>query len=279
MSPSLPPLVRLALGTASCPVSLVGDDLDSLRRVALCCGAPPPVPARADKPATLTLQGNGPWRLLGPGSRNAPARSLGELLVRLEQALDDAADLAPAPPLLLHASAVQLADGRAVVLAGSSGAGKSTGAVAMALSGSLWLGDECLPLYLDPPAVEACRRPVALRHDVRPWLEPLFPAPGPDLQNGAGKLFIGADSLPRSAAPGPVPLAALVLLGADAGTLDAGAALRALLPCCHAFQRHAHWAFVGLSELCRSVPTLCLPSAGGPAFPQALRQLLAQVPA
>lgn len=272
MSPRAATPLVLELGSRARPLRLSGSHASMLAAVAEACGADPPRPAsHGEPPAPLTLDGDGPWRLLGPGDRSAPARDLGELLARLEIRLDELADTLPVPPLLLHASAVELADGRAVLLAGPSGAGKSTCAVSLALTGARWIGDECLPLHLDPPAVEACRRPLALRHDVQAWLTPLFGATAPRFVDGAGKLFLESGALPRSQAALPLPLAAMVFLGEPLGRLDPGAALAHLLPCCHAFQRHGSVAFAGLAAVCRGVPALALRTAGDERMSHELR--------
>lgn len=278
------------LGSAARPVRLRGGERALLAAVARACGAAAPrrpadavgaVDGRTAK-LDLTSTSRTPplFELSGEGLPTRAARSLGEVLFRLEELLDLAAARRPGPPLLLHASAVVTRGGRAILLAGPSGAGKSTAAVLLALSGDRWLGDECLPLHVDPPAVERCRRPVALRPDVLQWAVPLVArGAAPALLDGGGKRFWSGPGLPRSRAAGPVPLSALVLLDGGeerGGPLDPGAALAQCLPCCHLFQQRGAESFRALADLCRALPAFRIAARGGTEFPQRLRRLLAR---
>jgi hypothetical protein len=152
-----------------------------------------------------------------------------------------------------------------VLFAGPSGAGKSTLAVALARRGRRWVGDECLPLTLDPPAVEVVRRPIALRRDVLPWLADAAAPRDGRLVEGGGKSYWVARDLPRSAARRPLRLVRLVILGALPGPqpLDAGAAFAALLACCHGFQSRGAPAFHALAEVARRVPALAFSVGDG----------------
>jgi hypothetical protein len=122
--------------------------------------------------------------------------------------------------LCLHGSALAVG-GRAFALVGASGAGKSTTAAALALRGQAVLTDDVLPLEacgehvhvlpgyprlrLWPDAVGLCGRPDAL-----PALTPTW-----------AKRYLDLTRAPCRFQAGPLPLAAVYLLGPPAG--DCGA--------------------------------------------------------
>ncbi|MGQ0551674.1 MAG: hypothetical protein ACT4PU_00470 [Planctomycetota bacterium] len=270
----------IELERPSRPVLLAATDRQRLADVAAACGCDAPRPLSAGEAPDLRLsESDAAFRLSGAECPTRTARNLGELLLRLEQALDVYASRPASGTVLLHASAVADPQGRAILLAGPSGAGKSTTAAALALSGAEWLGDECLPVLLDPPAVEPCRRPIALRQDVIEWIS-MLGLRGParhELVGGAGKQYWGAGGLRRSAATHPLPLHRLVVLDAAATSiepLDAGAAFAALLASCHLFQQQGAETFRELAELCRRVPALRFHARGGPRAVAALSQRL-----
>ena len=280
-------------GPASRPLrlGLDGAASESERRtfatLATACGAGRPRRADPDETVDLWPLAGDPPAPAGGLAGDAPAGDddpLGRRLHALEDALDAATVARVAPtdggeaPLLLHASAVTHGRGRALLLAGASGAGKSTAAVALARAGRRWVGDECLLLHSDRLAVDVSRRPVALREDVLPWL-----APEARVARAAGKCF-WLGGLPRSTAARPLRLAAVVLLtpasgdGPPDGPVDPGDAFARLLACCHHFQDQGRAAFTALAELSRRVPAHALRTGGGASFPGRLDALLGGPP-
>lgn len=268
------------LGVARRPVRVVDADRARLALVARACGAPRPARAAADGPGELCIRGGWPAQVGGGRSVARAAADEGELILRVEQALDDELAADPGPRLLLHASVAVDRRGRAALFVGASGAGKSSLAVALAFRGWRWGGDECVAVRADEAAVEVCRRPVGLRPDVLSWLVPSGQAP-PALLRAGAKAFLADATLPRSRARRPVPLSALVVLArpeADDGPIDAGAAFAALLASCHAFQARGAWAFGELARLAREVPTLQLAVRDGAGVVERCRRLLEPVP-
>jgi hypothetical protein len=251
---------RIELGSRSHPLLVEGRDRPRLAQAARACGAGAPRRVPAGGRAVLRC----------PDSTHGP----GELLAQFEESLDEHAVQTAGDRLLMHASAVTDARGGACLFTGPSGAGKSTLAAALARRGRRWVGDECLPLGLDPPSVEVVRRPIALRRDVLAWFD-AAPGDGRVVDGGSKCYWIGRD-LARSAARRPLRLSRLVILGtvAEPGPLDAGAAFAALLASCHGFQARGAPAFRALAEVARSVPALAFSAVGGADAVDALEQLL-----
>ena len=78
---------------------------------------------------------------------------------------------------ILHASAVEQ-DGRAIVIAGPSGAGKTALTAALVASGANYLGDDLLALHRDGCQIGDFPASLALKEGSWPLLTQLFPALG-----------------------------------------------------------------------------------------------------
>lgn len=249
------------LGPVAHPVRLASDQRPLLTALASAFGAPRPRP-RAGEPPDLVVSGRSDGTLwFRTETDEHPAPDLAHAVERLDALVDEIASARAAPGLLLHASAVLLESGGALLFVGPSGAGKSTTASLLALDGLPFLGDECLVLELSPvPAVLRWRRPLALRPDVLASVEQALD--GRRLRRVATsyKTYGYAADLPRKTRLHRAPLEAVVRLdhreAEPDGPDERGRLFRELCSACHYFQRGGQATFRHLAELCRDVRAL-----------------------
>lgn len=254
--------LAVELGPVSRPVVVRVDDPALGAALAHLFGADPPAPPATEPVLVLSGSFERDGVRIEPTDRRAG--DLAQLVEELDAAVDQAAADDPDRGfLLLHASAVEEPAGRALVFAGSSGAGKSTQAGLFALAGSPFLGDECLALAGDPLAVLPWRRPLAIRSDVVGWLD-RHPERGGQRVSLATerKRYLPRAELGGAARQGALPIATVVWLDRHAereGPAAPDEAFRVLLAGCHCFDRDG---FHRLAELARSVPIVRVRAAG-----------------
>ncbi len=171
--------------------------------------------------------------------------------------------------LFIHAGAVAI-DGRAWIVIGESGAGKTSTVAILARHGAAYLTDEIT--LLDPAAGAAV--PFALPMAVKPWTAQAvgtFPR-GAEVAREGGVRFY----LPAARAAGAVPVEAFVLLRPDGGGLahfSRAELLMFLGEQQHSSLRYAHRledAFAGFSRLLRGARCYVL----GAPFPAAAAELI-----
>jgi hypothetical protein len=134
-----------------------------------------------------------------------------ELLMHLETELSIEVQKRRPELFFLHAAALGQ-NGRAVLLVGSSGAGKSTAAWGLALAGFGYLSDELAPL--DPETLEVATYPRALCLKADPPGHPLPPC----TLRTARTRHVPPDALPGGVAGGPRPVHAIFFVDHRAGT-------------------------------------------------------------
>lgn len=152
-----------------------------------------------------------PLCLLRDGVSCAPAEAPSDLLLQLEiELLHDVTTSVP-PGWFLHAGAVELA-GRAIVLVGASGAGKSTMTLGLVARGARYVSDELVliddagvsglarPIGFDPPFARAL--PAGFRR---------FDHPAPEPTPGAGRAVMVHPPEP-AIVRAPIELGAIVAL-------------------------------------------------------------------
>jgi len=153
--------------------------------------------------------------------------------------------------LFIHAGAVTI-DGRAWIVVGESGAGKTSTVAVMVRQGAAYLTDEIT--LLDPEAATAV--PFALPMAVKPWTaQAVGTLPrGAEVAREGGVRFY----LPAARAAGAAPVEGFVLLRPDGGglaPLSRAELLMVLGEQQHSSLRYAHRledAFAGFSHLLRS---------------------------
>lgn len=131
---------------------------------------------------------------------------LGELVYALEKDLTIELQVRRSELLFLHAAALEW-QGRAVLLAGASGNGKSTTAWALLHRGFQYLSDELAPLELNTMTVHAFPHALCLKR------EPLPPyaLPAGAIRLGL-RIHVPPQALPSPTVVGPRPLAAVFLV-------------------------------------------------------------------
>ena len=162
----------------------------------------------------------------------------------------------------MHASAVAI-DGRAVLLCGATGAGKSTLTAGLLAQGAEFIGDDLTVLSHcgegQPPCVERGRTTMRLHPDTAHWV-PTAKAE-PDTRDERGKWLVEPA---RQADRWQWPIAAFVLLGADndadnRGRLKARVARQMFRPrWLEALPDHAS-RVAGLFSIAADVPVIGLP--------------------
>ena len=209
-------------------------------------------------------QGDG-WLLLRHGHPPVAAPDLCELLYHLEKDLIIALQLRQPALLHLHAAALEF-QGQAWLLAGDSGAGKSTTAWGLLHHGFNYLSDELSPVDLETLAVHAYPHALCLKR--RPPGGPALPE---DRLLDLGRtLHVPVAALPAAVgAPSPCPLAGMLFVRHDPQLrepalrplhpAEAGARLYVTTLNALAHARHGMDAVVGLAK---SVPSWSLSTAG-----------------
>lgn len=209
-------------------------------------------------------QGEG-WMLLRRGHAPVSAPDLCELLYHLEKDLIIALQLRLPALLHLHAAALEF-QGQAWLLAGDSGAGKSTTAWGLLHHGFNYLSDELSPVDLETLSVHAYPHALCLKRR---------PPGGPELPEGElmdlnRTLHVPVAALPAPVgAPTPCPLAGMLFVRHDPllrepvlrplHAAEAGARLYVTTLNALAHARHGMDAVVGLAK---SVPAWSLSTAG-----------------
>jgi hypothetical protein len=140
------------------------------------------------------------------GGEKIFAEDAGALLFRFEKDLTTRIQLARSDLLFLHAAALGHR-GRAILLVGDPGAGKSTLAFALLKRGLRYLSDELAPVALDTLAIHPYPRAL--------WLKSAPPRPhalpSAAFESSRG-IHVPCGSLGAKPADGPLPLAALFRL-------------------------------------------------------------------
>ncbi len=173
-------------------------------------GSPPPSAPRSVRSFEVSVRTGAPPSIRGPrrtrplDRRFAVWQVYNFVLEELAGTLGDR--------FLLHAASLER-DGRAIAIAGPSGFGKTTLALHLAFRGFAILSDDLTALARGAAAVEAPPRAVHLRGGSRATMTP---SQAESLLRAAvhrdeGGWTVNARDL-RRAGPGPVPLAAMVLL-------------------------------------------------------------------
>lgn len=181
----------------------------------------------------------GDW-LLAEGAEPLPLRDPSELLFQIDRDLILTLQEARPELLFLHAAVLEFR-GRAVLISGDSGAGKSTTAWALLQSGFGYLSDELAPVELERRQVHAYPRALGLKS---PPPQPYrLPA---DALHGSHGFHVPNAALPGGTVQGPLAVAAVLFvnyrperpapalrpLGAAEGTLRLYR--QTLNPLCHA---------------------------------------------
>ncbi len=172
--------------------------------------------------------------------------------------------------LFIHAGAVSI-DGRAWIVIGESGAGKTSTVAILVRQGAAYLTDEIT--LLDPTSAAAV--PFALPMAVKPWTERAVGTlpRGAEVAREGGVRFY----LPAARAAGAAPVEAFVLLRPGAGGLapfSRAELMMVLGEQQHSSLRYAHRledAFAGYSRLLRGARCYVL----GAPFPAAAAELIA----
>jgi hypothetical protein len=193
-----------------------------------------------------------------------PADNLCELLFRLEKDLVIALQLRRPELLHLHAAALEL-QGQAWLLAGDSGAGKSTTTWGLLHQGFGYLSDELSPVDLEALSVHPYPHALCLKR--RP--PAVYPWPEDQVLDLGRTLHVPVAALPSAAVEAPRPLAGLIFVRHDPAlrepTLralhpaEAGARLYVTTLNALAHARHGMDAVVGLAK---SLPSWALSTAG-----------------
>lgn len=165
------------------------------------------VDARAAIAFTIGVDPLGGLSLDGPDGRVALADDA-EALYGLESALVVALQRARPDLLFLHAAVLER-DGRAFLLAGESGAGKSTTAWALLHHGFAYASDELAPI--DPATLQVLPYPRALCLKHAPAAPYALPA---SVRRSGGTIYLAPARLPSRVVEGPRPIDAVFVLEA-----------------------------------------------------------------
>jgi len=205
---------RLRIDCASRPVAQLV--VANFRAVATA-----PTPGPADLHYAIDVRDTGPrFVLRAPGGATFVAQGLDDLLFDLEKHLTVALQRRRPELLFLHAAALARG-GRAWLLAGDSGAGKSTTTWALLHHGWRYLSDELAPIDLASGRVHPYPRALCLKR--RPPL--VYPLPEAVLDLGR-TLHVPPDALPGAVETRPRALGGIVFVRYRAGL--AAPALRPL---------------------------------------------------
>lgn len=156
------------------------------------------------------VQIGGRWFAYRDGGQSLSAPSIPEMARALVWAVNSLALETPATDVHVHAAVATL-DGRAIVLPGASGAGKTTLAAALALGGWSYLSDEVAAIGLDGAMVRPYPRPLALEpgsFDLVPETLRRWPADVPQLATDLHLVL--PSTLGTTAPPVAAPIAAIV---------------------------------------------------------------------
>ena len=209
-------LDRLSYATAIGPLQLLGARLSvrcqdaGLGRFLEAFLAPFPAADAAGTTVDLVEAGSGRWGAYQGGERLLWAPSVRELARSLVWLLNALALNAPSSQVYVHAAVASRA-GKAVILPGRSGAGKTTLVTALALAGWTYLSDEVAALDLRRDLVHPYPRPLALEEGswgMFPGAGDRWPADVPELVTDLLLLLPG--TLGPSEPPGPARPAAIV---------------------------------------------------------------------
>lgn len=135
-----------------------------------------------------------------------PCADLGELVFALEKDLTIELQLRRSELLFLHAAAMEW-QGRALLLAGESGSGKSTMAWALLHHGFGYLSDELGPVDLNTMAVLPFPHALCLKREP----PPPYTLPARTIRLGH-RIHVPTESLPSPTTTGPYPLATAFLV-------------------------------------------------------------------
>jgi hypothetical protein len=155
--------------------------------------------------------------LESPGVPARAVASRADLIHEVDKNLTLALQRARPDLLFLHAAAVEL-DGRAVVMCGSSGTGKSTMTFALLHHGFGYLSDELAPIEVESGLVLPYAHALCLK-SLPPSAPYRLPA---DMLDAGETLHVPVAALPGASRLLPRPLAALVFLRRDGSTLGTG---------------------------------------------------------
>jgi hypothetical protein len=144
------------------------------------------------------------------GQAPRAAQDLGELLFMLEKDLVIALQLRRPELLHLHAAALEF-QGRAWLLAGDSGAGKSTTTWGLLHHGFRYLSDELAAVDLHTRSVHAYAHALCLKR--RP--PAIYPFPDAQVLDLGRTLHVPVAALPAPVADAPCPLAGLIFVRHD----------------------------------------------------------------
>lgn len=277
-------------------VCVGSQDRELLIRLAHYFGSGPPRVAEPGREAALRVSrearpGGGCLYEL-TGLKRDPRQGTDDFAVLVER-LDGAVDEVVAASeerayLVLHASAVEQPEGRAVLFVGRSMAGKSTTATLFALEGCALFGDECLALELGADEAATARvlrwrRPLSLREDVleivgqrASWTDA---ERDEVLVTRRKRLVPATDVVARGRRVDALPLGHLVWMDPTAerdGSVESGLLFRELIAACHYFQRDGEQLFGSLAALARNHP--CSRVRPGPHVVERVRARLAAAP-
>ena len=140
------------------------------------------------------------------------ARDVGELIYRLESDLVIQAQLRRPELLFLHAAALEL-EGRAYLLVGRSGAGKSTTCWGLLRHGFRYLSDELAPVALDSTVVLGYPHALCLKRNPPPG----YPVPDTTMRTPRG-LHIPINGSSLYAGDEAPPVAAIFFVEYDPST-------------------------------------------------------------
>lgn len=144
------------------------------------------------------------------GSRGQAAivvPDIGRLLFHLEKDVTVALQKKRPELLFLHAAALERG-GKAYVLAGDSGNGKSTTAWGLLHHGFRYLSDELSPIDLDSLVVHSYAHALCLKQPP----PPAYPLPAAEVLDVGATLHVPVGALPAEAASGPCELGAVIFV-------------------------------------------------------------------
>ena len=235
--------------------------------------------AKTDSARTFDLgrlSGKGDGYLLeAPGESARTIGSRAELIYEVDKDLTIALQRARPDLLFVHAAAVEL-EGRAILLCGPSGTGKSTTAFVLLHHGFGYLSDELAPIDLENGVVHTYAHALCLKS--APAAPYRLPAATLDLGE---TLHLPVPALPGACALRPLPLHAIAFLRRGGSAhhpglrpLSTACAAAHLLSCTlNALAHHEQGADAALA-ISRRAPGFELETSDLPAAAKALRAML-----